>query len=121
MVDGNRQLIFPVKEFLDPKDFFYSSAYLLFSDDRTQERKHVKEISDAFNEIHVTPKRLVVVNNVMILECAGYLTLEIDNHLTKSYTENTFKCTLAPAKFYAGEVKAVIDGRSSADYSYTFR
>jgi hypothetical protein len=110
-----------IRASIKPEDLFYASAYLLFSDKRDREREHAGKIERAFMESNFAPKRLVVLENVMVLECKGPAPLlyhdrygsAIDNMFTRVLVESVVRIS-------AGIVPPLILGENVNNRTYNF-
>lgn len=67
--------IFPVKDFIRPEDLFVYSVSLLFNEDNSREQ-HAAKIKSALNSANLYPRRLVISNKRMVIECDCELPID---------------------------------------------
>jgi hypothetical protein len=111
-----------VRAFIKPEDLFYASAYLLFSDERTHERKHVNTIEQAFLGANLMSRRLFVQKEMIFLECRGYVaSATLDRY--NSPADNFFTRVFADAivRIPAGKIPPKIGDRDANSCVYEFK
>jgi hypothetical protein len=115
-------ILVDVKAFIQPEEFYNKSLYLLFSKERTLERENENLLKKAFMIANLKPKRLVVEQGAMVLECAGYgQALAHDQYLFEK--DPTFTRFFLPATYHinVGQLPSPTAGQRANGLSYTFR
>jgi hypothetical protein len=121
MGDPNSILV-DVKAFIKPEEFYNKSLYLLFSKERTLEREHENLLKKAFMLANLKPKKLVIEQGIMVLECSGYS--QVLAHEIYLYDKDpTFTRFFLPAiyRIAVGELPSKTAGERTNGLNYTFR